>query len=266
MYLTPFLYLFLGIRVREGIAYLTAGIYFLAFGLLIPDPLVLVAGLFLGLLPTLIGVLLKREYFLEDVIMKGLVLSYSSFLLIHYQFRSIFDLDLFSLYLENLTLGLEKLSGSMALDIPAMLQQVRTYYPSFLFIGALITVLILLLSASLLRRFQWVDFRRQSLSSFRFRKMSPFQLLALIILILMIQRMGGSFRHLGANMMVIFIVLFGMQGLSVIYYYLKQRKVPGFFIGLILLWTLIMPFVQQVLGLLGIFDSFADLRKMERAK
>jgi uncharacterized protein YybS (DUF2232 family) len=66
----------------------------------------------------------------------------------------------------------------------------------------------------------------------------------------------------GLNVFLVMLCIYFAQGLSIIVYFLKVRKVPTFFWFVLFILILVQPLLIGLVAGLGVFDIWADFRKL----
>ncbi|MBW2000341.1 MAG: YybS family protein [Deltaproteobacteria bacterium] len=76
----------------------------------------------------------------------------------------------------------------------------------------------------------------------------------------------GSVKFVGINVLLILLVVYGLQGLSIVLFYLNKYRVPSWIrIGIYLLFLLQQIFLVG-LAMVGLFDQWIDFRKIHAKK
>lgn len=102
---------------------------------------------------------------------------------------------------------------------------------------------------------------------FRLRGLDLLRILALYVLVLM-----GSFlskmpmQTALVSLSIVLLALFYLQGLSLLVYNLKTRGKSRLLIGVLVFFSLSMPFVQLFLAMMGLLDQQRDFRGLEKQK
>ena len=72
----------------------------------------------------------------------------------------------------------------------------------------------------------------------------------------------GMMADAGLNMFLAMLCIYIAQGLSIIVYFLKVRKVPTFFWFVLFILIFVQPLLIGLVAGLGVFDIWADFRKL----
>jgi uncharacterized protein YybS (DUF2232 family) len=135
-------------------------------------------------------------------------------------------------------------------------------YPAFLLIGSLIGAA----ANYALIRIAWMRFYGPGLFSGRaFSEwVCPENLVWGFILSGMSLFLGhGMVADAGLNVFLVILCIYFAQGLSIIIHFLKVRKVPTFFWFVLFILIFVQPLLILLVAGLGVFDIWADFRKMK---
>ena len=66
----------------------------------------------------------------------------------------------------------------------------------------------------------------------------------------------------GLNVFLVMLCIYFAQGLSIIVHFLKVRKVPTFFWFVLFILIFVQPLLIGLVAGLGVFDIWADFRKL----
>jgi len=72
----------------------------------------------------------------------------------------------------------------------------------------------------------------------------------------------GMVADAGLNVFLVMLCIYFTQGLSIIVYFLKVRKVPTFFWFVLFILIFVQPLLIGLVAGLGVFDIWADFRKL----
>ena len=72
----------------------------------------------------------------------------------------------------------------------------------------------------------------------------------------------GMVADAGLNVFLVMLCIYFAQGLSIIVYFLKVRKVPTFFWFVLFILIFVQPLLIGLVAGLGVFDIWADFRKL----
>ena len=134
-------------------------------------------------------------------------------------------------------------------------------YPAFLLIGSLIGAA----ANYALIRIAWMRVYRPGLFSGRaFSEwICPENLVWGFILSGAALFLGqGMVADAGLNVFLVMLCIYFAQGLSIIVYFLKVRKVPTFFWFILFILIFVQPLLIGLVAGLGVFDIWADFRKL----
>ena len=73
----------------------------------------------------------------------------------------------------------------------------------------------------------------------------------------------GMVADAGLNVFLVMLCIYFAQGLSIIVYFLKVRKVPTFFWFVLFILIFVQPLLIGLVAGLGVFDIWADFRKLK---
>lgn len=144
---------------------------------------------------------------------------------------------------------------------PAFADMMSTLYPSLIVVAIMVSLWlnIMVIGRVMKRIGGQVPFEK--LSSWK----APEQLVWGVIfggvaLILPID----SFREIGINVLVILFVIYFFQGMAIVSFYLNKRKAPGLVKGVG--YLIAIRFLAILVAVLGLFDMWADFRKLSAPK
>ncbi len=75
---------------------------------------------------------------------------------------------------------------------------------------------------------------------------------------------GNLWYRIGINVQIVFSIAFMIYGMSILYFWLKKVKMPKVVAWIIVVVTVLQPFLSQLLVFLGIFDLWVDFRKIRK--
>ncbi|MCD6420093.1 MAG: YybS family protein [Synergistetes bacterium] len=75
---------------------------------------------------------------------------------------------------------------------------------------------------------------------------------------------GSIWYRIGVNVQIVFSIAFMISGMSILYFWLKKIRVPKIVAWIIVIVTILQPFLSQLLVFLGIFDLWVDFRKIRK--
>ncbi len=136
-------------------------------------------------------------------------------------------------------------------------------YPAFLLIGSLIASLI---NYSLIR-IVWTRLRGPGLfSDETFAEwFCPENMVWGFILSAAALFLGqGVVADVGLNVFLVVLVIYFVQGLSIVVYFLKARNVPVFFWVVLFILIFAQPILTGLVAGLGVFDIWVDFRKLKK--
>lgn len=262
--LIPALYIWLGFTMEPNPAYAVGSVFLVLTTLLVDHPLGMMIGLFGGLIPIAMTIVAKRDY-LEDALVKTVIMTYAGLMATHYFMQQMFSIDLFVIYRQALKLFIDQLKQTGA-DTSGLFNTMSDSYLSVLFIMATGFALSLFITAAILKHFKAIQWSVQPFYTFRFKGLSFIQFGLIMLAIMVLSSLELPFRLVGQNGWRFMMTLFSIQGISVAYFFLKRRKVSTFISWTLLVLTLAMPLVNSLISLLGFSDSLFDFRKLEALK
>ena len=144
----------------------------------------------------------------------------------------------------------DKASGSLAQS-----------YPSFIVLGAFITALIDYYSIRFLWRRIYSDdlFHHARFSDWVVPDQMVWVLISSGAVFLLADNILGA---IGVNLLLMALIVYFFQGLSIIIYFLESRNVPVFFWVLIFFVIVLQPLLIGASIGLGVFDIWMDMRKI----
>lgn len=261
----PFLFLRMAFQAPHLITNLTASLFFVACSFLLDHPIGMALGLFLALIPSAVGLFARTDHYLEDALAKSVVLTYGGFLATQYYFSATAGIDLYAQYKAQVDVSV-KLLTEQGLNTTGLNEVMYNNYLVFMFLAALCISVLYFLAIWMLRRLGRIRFGYQPLYTFRFRAFSLGQFVILLLLSYGVSGLGARYAMVSESTMRFMMILFALQGLSVMYFYLKKFKVNPIIGTLLLLFTMLMPYVNSLVSLLGFTDSMFDFRKLEPIK
>ncbi len=260
----PGLYIWLGFSLPTNTGYIAGSIYFVLTTLLVAHPFGMMVGLFGGLIPVAMTIVAKRDY-LEDALVKTVIMAYVAFIASHYFFDRMHGIDLFEIYLESIRLVITQMQSTGS-DTAGLFTTLSESYLSVLFMLATGYSLLAFIMAAILKRYKLIEWQVQPFYTFRFKGFSFLQFGLIMIGMAILSSLELPFRLVGQNGWRFMMTLFSIQGISVAYFFLKRKKVSTPVSWLVLLVSLAMPFVNSLISLLGFSDSLFDFRKLEALK
>lgn len=75
----------------------------------------------------------------------------------------------------------------------------------------------------------------------------------------------GVIADAGLNVFLVVFVIYFTQGLSIVVYFLKARNVQVFFWFVLFILIFVQPLLIGLVAGLGVFDIWADFRKLRKA-
>lgn len=154
-------------------------------------------------------------------------------------------------------------SGS---NLEALLRYLRIIFPAIIILAsALDAFLTFVVSGWVLRRLKQEFPYLSSFSEWRFPR-SIFWGMVLGLLFSMIgEQVSNSYlTNAGANLQLVFGVLFMIQGASLIDYFLKKLNLKRFIRFIIVFLVFTQPFLSKIALFLGMFDLIIDFRRRGR--
>lgn len=260
----PVIYLWLGFRLKANISYIAGSIFFVITTLLVAHPYGMMVGLFGGLIPTAMTIVAKRDY-LEDALVKTVILCYAALLSSHYFLNEMHQIDLFVSYQAAIRLVIDQMQATGS-DTSGLFNTLSESYLSVLFMLATAFAVVLFILAALLRHYKAIEWQVQPFYTFRFKGMNFFQFGLVMLAIFGLGSLELPYRLVGQNGWRFMMTLFSIQGISVAYFYLKRRKVAPPISWFLLTISLALPLVNSLISLIGFSDSLFDFRKLEALK
>ena len=71
-------------------------------------------------------------------------------------------------------------------------------------------------------------------------------------------------KRIGLNLLIIIFLIYFFQGLAIAIFFLRKSKIPKFFQGIGYLLIFIQPLIAIIVTALGLFDIWADFRKVRK--
>lgn len=265
MLIIPFLYIRLAFQEKTYIANATASLFFVVCSFALEHPIGMALGLFLGLLPSAVALFARQDHYLEDALAKSVVMSYGSLLATQYYFSAVSGIDLYEQYKTQVDASVRMLTAQ-GLDTKGLSELMYNNYLVFMFGAALAISLTYFLAIWLLKKWGRIQVGYQPLYTFRFRAFSLGQFLVLMLLTYGVSSLGTRYAMVSESTMRFMMILFALQGLSVIYFFLKKYRVHPVVGTILMLFTMLMPYMNSLVSLLGFTDSMFDFRKLEPTK
>lgn len=262
--LIPAIFIWLGFNLPVRYSYISGSLFFVFTTFVLYHPLGMMVGLFNGLIAVAMSIVAQRDL-LEDAVAKTIVMVYAGILATHYYLEQFYQLSLFDLYQANIRTVLEQLRAA-GNDVTGLFNSLTDSYLSVLFMLATGFGLALFILAALLKRYQWIQWETQPFSNFRFKALSLFQFLLIMVAIYGLSAMDPPYSLVGDNGWRIMMTLFSIQGASVVYYFLKKRNLSSLMSWIVIAVSVVMPLVNYLISLLGFSDSLFDFRKLEALK
>lgn len=153
-----------------------------------------------------------------------------------------------------------------AVDVNEAINYILMILPALIIIQSMMGAFInYYLTAAVINRFRFMD---HSLGEFSDFKLPGNIILGsfIIFILSMMTRYIEGLQHISliANITIIFVVLFFLQGITFISYLLKKAKVPkSIRIVLIVLLVIISPLMTLV-AIIGLIDALLDIRRVRR--
>lgn len=195
------------------------------------------------------------------------------FLFVQFSDREDSQTDFFQKQIEmHFQQSLESLEsvGESPADLEAMKefaerssQTLASAYPAFIMVGSLIAAAVnyALVHVLWVRLYGPAMFHPGRFSEWVF----PEALIwALILSGVATFFIGGTLGTLGMNVLVVMLVLYFFYGMAIIVYFLEARKVPIFVWVIIFFLIFIQPIFMGLAIGLGVFDLWADFRKLRK--
>lgn len=262
--LLPAIYIYLGFSLPTKLGYVIGSTFFAIVSILVNHPLAMMIGLFGGLIPVAMTLVARRDY-LEDAVLKTVVIVYGGLLASQYYLLQVYRIDLYQVYLEGLRVMITQWNAS-GVSTTGIFNSLSDSYLSMVFILATAFSLGLFGLASFLRHLKLIDWQNQPFYFFKFKGLNFLQFGAIMLAIYLLSSAEAPYRIVGQNGMQFIMVLFAIQGLSVAYFYLKKRQINRVVSVFLLGLTLVLPMMNTFISLLGFSDSLFDFRKLEAMK
>lgn len=179
--------------------------------------------------------------------------------------RVLEPLDLYrsSEFLEGLKSGglLPEQVTAWAVQVATLQEVLKVVYPAvYIIMGAL----VVLANAALLRGYLarrdpgWLD--GGEFEEIRWPLVLPAAFVAAGVAVAL-----EPLRPAGYNVLLVVAFFFVLQGLAVVAFYAHRLAGPPFLRAAVVVLVLVNPWAPQILGLLGLFDTWIDFRKWARA-
>ncbi|WP_459129409.1 DUF2232 domain-containing protein [Guggenheimella bovis] len=272
IFLIPVLFLTLGLRLTPMHAYIAAGFFLFVVALLFGNAQAITMGLLFALTPAAFTLYLKSNEHIEDTIMKSTIVSFAALIMSHVAIQEISGQSAAQMIAANLKRAvlnsegaLKPMMGNLSISTEELIKIATSMLPTVLFSMALAWILVLFGVALLLRKFGMVKFYTQPLATFRFRKLTIGQLLSFIFILFLGALISNNEVFL-TNIISILYLVIGLEGMSVVYFFLRVKKMSPFVGGLIIIISVFIPFVQRIYGVVGLIDNVLDFRKLEHIK
>lgn len=152
------------------------------------------------------------------------------------------------------------------IDVKKTLDYLMMLLPALIIVQSMVGAFInYYLTSVIINRFKLVDYQLGDFSDFKLPGNIVFGSFIIFILSVMTSYIDGiDHNTLIANITVIFVMIFFLQGISFIAYLLKKSKTPKIIrITSVVLIVLITPLMTLV-SLLGLFDSILNLRRINK--
>jgi len=219
-------------------------------------PLFIISSFSSCLIGLFIGEALKRKAKKETILLGTFVVSLLNNILIYEVFAGLLEMDLVS----EMT---ELYSMFMLLPdfFPRMSLQVwLSFIPIFLIGVSVMEMYVIVLLCQLVLMRLKVEFPGSfHIASMHLSRRTGSIMMILIVVSLVLQRFAGIVNIYLTYVYILGCLMFGLQGLSLVCFYLILRKKQGFMIVAFL--CLLIPYVNGVYVVLGILDIFSDLRR-----
>lgn len=260
----PLIYLWLGFKLKPNVSYIAGSLFFVITTVLVSHPFGMLVGLFGGLIPTAMTIVAKRDY-LEDGLVKTVVMTYAALLASHYFLDQVYGIDPFVSYQAAIRLVITQMQATGA-DTSGLFNTLSESYLSVLFMLATAFAMTLFIASALLKHYKAITWEVQPFYTFRFKGMNFIQFGLIMLAIFALGSLELPYRLVGQNGWRFMMTLFSIQGISVAYFYLKRRKVAAPISWFLLMASLALPLVNSLISLIGFSDSLFDFRKLEALK
>lgn len=156
-----------------------------------------------------------------------------------------------------------EMNAEITHNLTNLFNQVVNTLPAILLIGSIVISYFTLYLAGNKLLFKGIVINKPN--PFYFFKLP--KALGFITLVIMTLNLGFSSLFEGyesylLNISLIFSFFFMAEGLSLIYYYLKSKRVSRFILIAVFMFSIYVTYMQVVLGFLGILDSILNFRKL----
>lgn len=153
-----------------------------------------------------------------------------------------------------------------AVGVNAAINYILMILPALVIIQSMMGAFVnYYLTAAVINRFRFMDYHLGEFSDFKLPGNIILGSFIIFVLSIMTRYIEGL-QHISliANVTIIFVVLFFLQGITFISYLLKKMKVPKVIrIILIVLLVLISPLMTLV-AIMGLMDALLDMRRVRR--
>jgi len=271
----PLIYIYLVHGKRVGVSVIAGLTVFLVFvGSGVSGLLFLIQY---GLITVILAESFRRKYKIEQTVLFGVFVSVSAGFVVFLMLFSILDVN-----------PIEFLKNQIHINVNQNLQPYREMDPknesivveyaqsvkTFLFnsLPALITVGsgVAILMNYLMFKYLWLRVRAEEIGDSRnpTHWMLPDKFIwGFIISGTFILMPGSVFNAIGLNLLILFLAVYMTQGVSILLFFLNKAMVPNLyrflFLGLLLVTPFFPIFVMALTGL-GLFDMWADFRKLRK--
>ncbi|SET01870.1 Uncharacterized conserved protein YybS, DUF2232 family [Natronincola peptidivorans] len=153
-------------------------------------------------------------------------------------------------------------------DVKESLNYLMMIIPALVIIHSMIGAFInYYLTAAVINRFNFIDHQLGEFSEFKLPGNIVLGSFIIFVLSLTTRYIEGiQHTSLIANVTIIFLVIFFLQGLTFISYLLKKTKVPRFIRIILVLSLIIISPLMTIVAFLGLLDAILDIRKLKKKK
>ena len=155
------------------------------------------------------------------------------------------------------------MNAEMTHNLTNLFNQVVNTFPAMLLIGSIVTSYFTLSITGNKLLFNGIVIKKPNpFYYFKLPKALGFAALIIMTLNLGFSSLFEGYESYILNISLIFSFFFMAEGLSLIYFYLKSKRVSRFILILVFMFSIYITYMQAILGFLGILDSILNFRKL----
>lgn len=159
--------------------------------------------------------------------------------------------------------GNVEMNAEMTHNLTNLFNQVVNTFPAILLIGSIVTSYFTLSITGNKLLFNGIVIKKPNpFYYFKLPKALGFAALIIMTLNLGFSSLFEGYESYILNISLIFSFFFMAEGLSLIYFYLKSKRVSRFILILVFMFSIYITYMQAILGFLGILDSILNFRKL----